>query len=167
MQVLIRDDIGQLRRADSIVFRFDTSEHGYSRIEGAIGRYEQREFTLPVNPTSVEAYGEPVVAGCWIISSARFVPEWQTALAMLRSGDQLHPHYVADAHHPVDRPERDPYFTDLLCIDTFDLRVRRPSASRTRPGQDRMFSFNLGYQITERDGGSARIRNLTTAERVR
>lgn len=164
-----RDDLSQLRRADTIVFRFDTSDDGYSRIEGTIGRFTSdasRSFELGVNPTSVEAYGDKVDRGLWIISTAKFVPEWQTVLALLKAGDELHPHYVADAHHPSDRPNRDPYFTDSLVIDTFDLRVRR-TARRTYDGDvptgpTKLFTFQLGYQITERDGSSLLIRNLAS-----
>lgn len=163
---LTRDDISQLRRADSIVFRFDLSDGGYSRIEGSIRplgsrRFEEpeREFTLPVNPTSVTRYGpDRITAGLWIISPARFVPEWQTVLALLKVGDELHPNFTADAHaRPSDRQE--PYFTDPICIDTFELVVRRPTR---KEGNFQHLTFSLGYQLTKRHGPSARIRNLTT-----
>jgi hypothetical protein len=134
---LNKDDISQLRRADSIVFRFDTAEHGFSRIEGAVradGTYAtERTFELPVNPTSVENYGDrPIVVGCWIIGQAKFTPEWATVVNMLRTGDELYPHYVADSHHPSDR--------------------------------DKMLTFGLGFQLTARSPEhiSSRLRNLRT-----
>ena len=159
---LTRDDISQLRRAQSIVFRFDTSEFGFSRIEGSMhdpGYRNERRFDLPVNPVSVTRYGpDTITAGCWVILSAKYVPEWQTVLALVKAGDELHPYFEADVHRrPADRQE--PYFTDGIVVDTFDLVVRRP----TRTGSYKHLTFSLGYQLTERDGASARIRNLAVA----
>jgi hypothetical protein len=162
---LNKDDISQLRRADSIVFRFDTAEHGFSRIEGAVradGTYAtERTFELPVNPTSVENYGDrPIVVGCWIIGQAKFTPEWATVVNMLRTGDELYPHYVADSHHPSDRDDRQPTPTDHLIVDTFDLRVQRPTST----GRYKMLTFGLGFQLTARSPEhiSSRLRNLRT-----
>lgn len=163
MTPLDKEDVRQLRRADTIVFRHDARDGGFSRIEGTIGpspaqRHRgmtgEMHFELPVAPTTVANYGpDRIVAGCWVFSSAHYNPELATALSLPLVGCVLTPSYEADAHRRHEGEQ------DAYVVDTFALRVRKPDG--------KLLTFNLGYQITPRIGNASLIRNLYTEERAR
>lgn len=160
---LTADEIKALRRADSIVFRFEKDD--YCRIDATIeydpgDGFGKRDLqrTIHIREAQTTNYVESdspgvnreITHACWVFSAARFHPQLVTMFSLLRPGDQIRPHFVAGDHngHVAEAGLRS---------DTINVLVHR----RARKSE-KVLTFRLDTTTYPREYGYA---NLTLTAR--